>query len=397
MRRLCLESWQKTQGINSAQGESRETCRFRDGDVFSSDNKNRRFWISPLDSHRQRGTCPSGNSGETCCSQREEAVNPAELGKKGAPLRETKTYSGKTPPTRCVEVSPSGGDNGGGLQLDTAEEPEGPGRSSWLPPPGWGPGKLHRLIAPAPGGHSHGHGHGHGVCGGGESESKGFCPIGTFGGGGTSRDAGLERAVNSTKASRSRGRLLLPKQPFTHAPTLLGQLCCGKGLFLSFLLAKRQNLRTVTCSRSWRNHGFLKPGSRTTGKGGDDASEAPGCRVPIPAHGRRRPLKRVAPAGRAWPSSRNPFATPSPVSVSHRTRKAETRGSRGAAANARRVPSMLCHVPRCWVNSPRGKTHKRGPAGRSSPPGQSNGLSVRAGGRLLPLRQKPRVSLGVSA
>lgn len=39
--RLCLGFWQKTLGISNIQGERRETCRFREGNIFSLGNKNR--------------------------------------------------------------------------------------------------------------------------------------------------------------------------------------------------------------------------------------------------------------------------------------------------------------------------------------------------------------------
>lgn len=109
-----MGSWQKAGGINDAQGERGEARGFGDGGVFSSASESRCFWISPLHAHRLQGTRPSGNSGETCCSQLQGAVNPAELGRKGAPLREPKTHPGKTPPIRCVEAPRSVGDTGWG-------------------------------------------------------------------------------------------------------------------------------------------------------------------------------------------------------------------------------------------------------------------------------------------
>lgn len=56
-RRLCLGFWQKTWGINNIQGERGEACGLRGGMRFSSGNRNRYIWLSPLDPHGLRGTC----------------------------------------------------------------------------------------------------------------------------------------------------------------------------------------------------------------------------------------------------------------------------------------------------------------------------------------------------
>lgn len=141
-----MGSWQKAGGINDAQGERGEARGFGDGGVFSSASESRCFWISPLHAHRLQGTRPSGNSGETCCSQLQGAVNPAELGRKGAPLREPKTHPGKTPPIRCVEAPRSVGDTVWGGRVDCRctlpRSRQAPGEAPGSPRPAGGRGKC---------------------------------------------------------------------------------------------------------------------------------------------------------------------------------------------------------------------------------------------------------------
>lgn len=117
------------------------------------------------------------------------------------------------------------------------------------------------------------------------------------------------------------------------------------------------------------------------------ATEAPGCSA------QAQPTCSPAAARQAGPSRRNPIATPRPVSESHCTqKKAEARGSRDPAANARRVrgpgprgvPSMPYHVPRCGVSRSPWKDAQTRPSTMLFPTRLSDGLSARGGGDSSP-------------